>query len=115
MQESLLESLKRFDDQRQSLPGEHWMTLGLGLWLITRPASTVFGRLAGVAAGAALVYRAASGRDGLARRLGWEGLSGGAPTKPQQRYIDLASPWPHTERVRVAAISQPVGKTMWTP
>ena len=38
MQESLLESLKRFDDQRPSLPGEHWMTLGLGLWLITRPA-----------------------------------------------------------------------------
>src|SRR5438309_391998 len=34
MEENLLNRLKRFDDQRPSLPGEHWMALSAGLWLL---------------------------------------------------------------------------------
>lgn len=114
---SPLERLRRFDDERSSLPGEHWMTLGMGLWLMTRPATTVVGRLAAVAAGAALVLRAASGRDGFAARLGWDGLSGGSHDRrfTQPRRIDLSSPWPQPQRVRVPAISQPVGRPLGTP
>lgn len=126
MNESLLGRLQRFDDERPSFPGEHWIALGAGLWLLTRRSDTLFGRLASLAAGAALVCRAASGRDGVVRLL--------SPTNPLRRlanhgrnlraaarYVDLAPPWPYTQRARVSAISQPLGesppvaKTIWTP
>jgi hypothetical protein len=120
MEETLLGRLKRLDDQRPSFPGEHWMTLGAGVWLLTRHSGSLIGRLASIAAGAALVYRAATGRDGLGRRLLGSGLSRraadrlGKPRSPE-RYIDVAAPWPYEKRVRVSAISHPVGKTIWTP
>jgi hypothetical protein len=120
MKESPLEWLKRFDDQRPSVPGEHWLALAAGLWLMTRHRRSALGQLAGVATGAALVYRAASGRDGLARRLaetslGRRLMGRGAATGSSKRYFDLGAPWPQAQRVRVPAISQPVDKTMWTP
>ena len=117
MELSLLDRLKRFDDERPSFPGEHWLALGAGLWLITRQQQSMLGRLAAVAAGAALVYRAASGRDGLARLVSrrFSRRSASRKPRPGQRYVDIAAPWPYNQRVRVSAISQPIGKTIWTP
>lgn len=112
---SVFERLKRFDDQRSSLPGEHWVTLGAGLWLLARPCSSTVERLASLAAGAALVWRAASGRDGFARKLGWgksQRSTQGRKRGGNERYVDIAAPWPYTQRVRVSAISHPVGKAM---
>ena len=65
MDDSLLDRLKRFDDARPSLPAEHWLTFGAGIWLLDAPIVVPAGRLLSVATGLALVYRAASGRDGL--------------------------------------------------
>jgi hypothetical protein len=120
MEFALLERLQRLDDARPSIPGEHWMTLGVGLWLLARRPASPLGRLACAAAGVALIYRAASGRDGLVRRIArgpmrrWTDRAGAR--RAHERYIDLAAPWPYTKRVRVAAISQPLGtRTMSTP
>jgi hypothetical protein len=66
---STIERLKAIDDTRDSLPGEHWLVLGAGLatWWLTRQHPSLLVRALGVAAGAALVGRAASGRDGVIR------------------------------------------------
>ncbi|MBL0423365.1 hypothetical protein JI739_23715 [Ramlibacter sp. AW1] len=55
--------LKRFDESRDNLPAEHWVTLatGLGLWLATRKHPSVVVRLLAGIAGGVLVARAASG------------------------------------------------------
>ncbi|MDB5780078.1 MAG: hypothetical protein JWP79_3080 [Polaromonas sp.] len=66
-----LKELKDYDESRPSFPGEHWLTLGAGLALLMasgRSRSWVM-RTAGSALGSALLYRAASGRDGLAKVL----------------------------------------------
>ncbi len=49
--------------------GQHWIALGAGLaaWLLTRKRSSLIVRTAGMLAGTALVGRAASGSDGLAK------------------------------------------------
>ena len=118
MQESLLERLKRIDDERPSFPGEHWFALGAGLWLLTRRPESALGRLAALAAGLALVGRAASGRDGVARWLAPAQPSRRPRERPDtprrpERDLDLAAPWPDYQRVRVPAISQPIGKSDW--
>ena len=106
MDESLLNRLKRFDEARPSFPAEHWLAFGAAIWLLTRPSASPFGRLLSVASGLALVYRAASGRDGLARL--WNSK---APFRPGRRapgrYIDSIEPY--SKRVRVSAISEPIG------
>ena len=66
---SLLQQIKDFDRRRRGLPGEHLLTAVTGSWLL-RSASrrrTVLGKAIAALAGGALLYRAASGRDGLAR------------------------------------------------
>lgn len=66
-----LEEIKQYDEQRPGIPGEHLLTLaaGLGLWMLTRRSPSFLLRSAGLAAGTALVGRAASGRDGLRKVL----------------------------------------------
>jgi len=68
-----LQRLKQYDEQRPSLPGEHWITLaaGLGVWIASRAHPSPLVRTAGLAAGTALVGRAASGRDGIAKLARW--------------------------------------------
>ena len=108
MDDSLLNRLKRFDEARPSVPAEHWLAFGAAIWLLTRPAASPFGRLLSVATGLALVYRAASGRDGLIRlwnRKARFRTGRGAPG----RYIDSIEPY--SRRVRVSAISEPIGNT----
>ncbi|HZF81552.1 MAG TPA: hypothetical protein VEZ89_17375 [Rubrivivax sp.] len=65
----LLYSLMRFDKRRPGIPGEHWATLGMGVSLlmsVSKRRSTL-AKTAAFVAGAALIYRAASGHDGLRR------------------------------------------------
>jgi hypothetical protein len=64
-----VQRLKEMDAQRDSFPGEHWLTLGAGLYLMTRRRSSFLGQLFTVAAGAALVYRSMTGRDSLVPAL----------------------------------------------
>ncbi|NUZ07818.1 hypothetical protein [Piscinibacter koreensis] len=66
MDTNWFERLRQLDEQRPSVPGEHWVTLLAGIWLLTRGGGSGLARAARLAAGAALVWRAASGRDGLA-------------------------------------------------
>lgn len=66
MRGSIIDNLKRLDESRPSFPGEHWLALAAGLWLLRRSGGSVVSK----ALGAVLLYRAASGRDGL-RRL-WQ-------------------------------------------
>ncbi|MBK1689537.1 hypothetical protein CKO37_18755 [Rubrivivax gelatinosus] len=61
--------MRDFDERRPSLPGEHLATLGAGLALLRQAprTSSTLSRVLVFAAGAALLWRAASGRDGLRR------------------------------------------------
>lgn len=67
----LLTALKQLDDTRPGLPGEHWGALGLGLLLLRSAAKqrSTLAHLLLLVAGGAFVWRAASGRDGLAKLL----------------------------------------------
>jgi uncharacterized membrane protein len=71
---TLTDSIREYtawDDNRDSIPGEHWLTLGAGLALLfaSNRSSSTMTRVIGSALGGALVLRAASGRDGLVRLL----------------------------------------------
>ena len=65
MAETLLHKLKRYDDSRENLPGEHWLAFaaGLGLWIATRRHPSVPVRVLASVIGTLLVARAATGRD----------------------------------------------------
>lgn len=72
--------LKDFDEHREGVPGEHWLTLaaGIALWVATRKNPSGAVRLVAGIVGGFLVARAASGTD-IPRRLkhlvpyaGWE-------------------------------------------
>ena len=94
---SLIDRLLEFDAQRESVPGEHWLTFGLGVYLLLRHRRSVAGRVAAVAAGALLVVRALTGRDGaiavLERRAQLDDDAG---------FAEIAAPWPYDQRVRVS-------------
>jgi uncharacterized membrane protein len=66
-----LQSYQAWDNSRESFPGEHWLVLaaGLALLLAARRSSSPVKRMAQAALGVALIYRTASGRDGVARLL----------------------------------------------
>ncbi len=83
---SFIERLRRVDQQRRSFPGEHWLALAAGLWFLKRKGGSLPARLSSKALGAALLYRAASGRDGI-RKL-WHD---DARTGSSRRAIDNRS------------------------
>jgi hypothetical protein len=95
--QSLLDRLIQLDRQRPGIPGEHWLALAAGVYLLLQPRRTAAGRLASTAAGALLVARALSGRDGaityLERQAGMGADAG---------LTEIAAPWPHDQRVRVS-------------
>ena len=66
-----LQQLKNWDDRRPSFPGEHWLVLaaGVAVLLAARRSPSPLVRALGSVAGGALLARAASGRDGLAKVL----------------------------------------------
>lgn len=59
----MFDKLKRLDEKRDNVPGEHWLALaaGLALWIGTRKSPSTVVRLAAGIAGGLLVARAASG------------------------------------------------------
>jgi hypothetical protein len=65
MHDDFLQKLKRFDESRPGVPGEHWLAFaaGLGLWVATRRHPSVAVRVIASLAGTLLVARAATGRD----------------------------------------------------
>ena len=67
----LLAQVKRFDDQRPGVPGEHWFAFGTGAALLLRGrrAASPGWRAAAMRGGALFVLRAVSGRDGGLARL----------------------------------------------
>ncbi len=70
MTPSWLDEIRRIDEERPSFPGEHWLALAGGIALIALALrSRRGGGLTQALAGAGLVWRAASGRDGLVARL----------------------------------------------
>ncbi|HET8747160.1 MAG TPA: hypothetical protein VFM98_16295 [Ramlibacter sp.] len=80
MNSQLIAKLKDFDESRDNLPGEHWLTLaaGIALWVATRKHPSGAVRLLAGIAGGILVARAASGSE-IPQRLkklipyaGWE-------------------------------------------
>jgi uncharacterized membrane protein len=66
-----LKSYQAWDDSRDSFPGEHWLVLAVGVALLLGAgrSSSPVKQIAQAALGGALVCRAASGRDGVARLL----------------------------------------------
>ena len=74
-----IDRLRRADEQRPSFPGEHWLVATAGMWLLRRKG------LLSKAAGAAMLYRAASGRDGLRGLLRGGGVGVSRGSTPQRR------------------------------
>jgi hypothetical protein len=113
MPESLMERLRRYDEARPGIPGEHWFALAAGLWLMTRGRTSTLERIAALATGAALVARAVSGRDGLSGMLARQKrrrlVDRLGRKRPYARYLEIGATWPSEKRVRVPAISQPLG------
>ena len=66
---NLVSRIRTFDRSRPSFPGEHWIVAAVGSSLLRSAfrRRTGLGRAVRLLAGGALLYRAASGRDGLAR------------------------------------------------
>lgn len=66
---STLSKLKAIDDARPNFPGEHLIVFALGSFLLLRSgrSRSLLGRGLMMAAGTALLGRAASGRGGIAR------------------------------------------------
>ena len=64
------------DTDSGGLAGQHWLVLGAGIaaWALTRKSGSGVVRAVGMFASTALVGRAASGRDGLAKLLRWTPL-----------------------------------------
>jgi hypothetical protein len=66
-----LRAVKRFDDQRAGIPGEHWFAFGTGAALLLRgrrsPSPVL--RTAATLGGLLFMARGLSGRDGLVGKL----------------------------------------------
>jgi len=94
---SLIDRLLELDAQRESLPGEHWLAFGLGLYLLLRRRRSVAGRLVSITAGALFVARALTGRDGAIAALERHG-----GRDDDTGFAEIAAPWPYDQRVRVS-------------
>jgi hypothetical protein len=84
---STLQKLKAADDARPGFPGEHWIVLALGIavWQTTRHHRNWAVRMLGSLGATALVARAASGREGLAKVLRYTPLGRGIAYPPASR------------------------------
>lgn len=68
---SRFRDIQRADEARPGFPGEHWLVAAAGVyaWRASRRHSSAWVRAFGPMVAAALLARAASGRDGAARLL----------------------------------------------
>jgi hypothetical protein len=81
---STLQKMKAADEARPGFPGEHWLVLALGiaLWQLTRHDRLWVVRTLGALGASALVARAASGREGLAKVLRYTPFGRGISSCP---------------------------------
>ena len=81
---SPLQKMKAADEARPGFPGEHWLVLALGiaLWQLTRHDRRWIVRTLGGLGASALVARAASGREGLAKVLRYTPFGKGISSCP---------------------------------
>ena len=65
------ERLSDYDKRRPGFAGEHWLVFGAGIavLLASRRSRSLLWRTVGPAVGSSLLYRAASGREGLSSLL----------------------------------------------
>lgn len=63
----VLKQLQQWDERRSGVPGEHWAAFGTGVALLqmSRPGRSAWLRAAAGIAGVLMIWRAASGRDGV--------------------------------------------------
>ena len=68
-QSNFLKRATHFDESRSAIPSEHLFALGMGLaaWWLTRRHFSFIARSIGLGVGAALITRAANGRDGVSK------------------------------------------------
>lgn len=92
----LLEAIRRLDDARPTLPGEHWLTALLGLYVLLHQPRHPAVRAVSMLAGVALLARAVTGRDGLIAYLERQARSGSGA------FHDVAAVWPYEDRVRLS-------------
>jgi len=92
----VLRQLQRWDDRRSSVPGEHWAAFGTGIALlqVAKTSRSPWLRIAAGVVGVAMVWRAASGRDGFLRQIRGEEDAQRAEALPAQRQLDLNLPRP---------------------
>ena len=66
-----LDRLSEYDKRRPGFSGEHWLVFGAGVAVLvaSRRSPSLLWRTVGPALGSSLLYRAASGREGLAKLL----------------------------------------------
>ena len=98
MNPALFTLLRDFDRRRPALPGESLIKLGLGVAMLR-------GGLVSKAIGAALIYRAFTGKDGLAEMLKRDGRRFRRSDEAGARgdgFVEAEPLWPHEERVKVA-------------
>ncbi len=81
--------LKRLDQSRDNIPGEHWLTLaaGIALWVATRKHPSAAVRLLTGIVGGFLVARAASGTQipaGVKRLIPYAGWEPGSRALPKR-------------------------------
>lgn len=65
------ERLSEYDKRRPGFSGEHWVVFAAGVAVLvaSRRSRSLLWRTVGPALGSSLLYRAASGHDGLAKLL----------------------------------------------
>jgi len=75
---SALERVADYDRRRPGFAGEHWLVLGAGIavLLASRRSRSPLWRALGPTLGSTLLYRAASGREGIAKLLRYLPIGG---------------------------------------
>jgi hypothetical protein len=106
--DSLLQRLRRFDDERDSLPGEHLVALAAGALLLTRRSHSTLGWLLSRGLGAALVARGLSGRDGPIAK--WRARRSAAEWSHDDVVMETAETSPAIASREAAAGLQSVGQ-----
>jgi len=107
MDRSLFERVVQFDQTRKSFPGEHWLALAAGLWFLRRKSNSIPSSFLSKSIGAALLVRAASGRDGLQKL--WKDSIGASPVPRgwTSREQEEALPAPSGLGSRAALLQSP--------
>ena len=93
---SLIDRVVAFDARRDSLPGEHWLAFGLGLYLLLRHRRSPAARLASIAR-----WAADAGRTLVNMTPGTRSHTD-YMEDDDPGFAEIAAPWPYDRRVLVS-------------